>query len=62
MIVLGLGVVAGAAVFDVGLGADAEADQRRRIDPAAGGGDDLHGARQRVGDARRKRPEGAVRR
>ena len=50
VVVLGLLVVAGAAVLDVVLGADAETEQRRRIDLAVRHGDDLHRARQDARD------------
>ncbi len=52
VVVLQLGIVAGAAVRDVVLGADAEAEQRRRVDLAVGHGDDLHRARQGARDRR----------
>ena len=51
VVVLFLGVVAGAAVLDVVLGADAEAEQRGGIDLAVGHGDDLDRPRQRARDA-----------
>ncbi len=54
MIVLGLGVVAGAAVGDVVLGADAEAKEQRLVDLAVGDGQHLDAARQRPRDCRQR--------
>ena len=48
MVVVELVVVMRLAVLDVGLGADAEAEQRGGIDLAVGHGDDAHRARQRA--------------
>ena len=56
VVVAVLVVVTGAAVLDVVLGADAEAEQRGRIDLAAGCGDDLDGAGQHAGRSPRAPP------
>ena len=48
VVVLRFGVVPGAAVVDVVLGADAEAEQQRLVDLAVGDGEDFHAARQRA--------------
>jgi hypothetical protein len=50
MIVIFLVVVAGTPVLDIVFGADAEAEQRRRIDLARSRGDDLDRARQGARD------------
>ncbi len=55
VVVLGLRVMAGAAVLDVVLGADAETEQRRRIDLAVRHGDDLHRPRQEARDGGERR-------
>ena len=55
VVVLLFGVVAGAAVGDIVLGADAKPEQQLLIDLAVGDGDHLDAARQRLGD-RRLRP------
>ncbi len=54
VVVLRFGIVPGAAVVDVVLGADAEPEQQRLVDLAVGDGDDLHAARQRAGNRRQR--------
>jgi hypothetical protein len=54
VVVVRLLVMKSAAILDVVLAADAQAEQRRRIDFSIGHGDDLNGPRQRAGYSRER--------